>query len=79
MMEKFIVKASGIPLVRPAPASAPPEKFTVLRGGGIASPTAVGGRVEIGFWPNISLTVTDSPFRPRAAPRLDADLIHIKF
>jgi hypothetical protein len=78
VMEKIVVKERAMPMERMKP---PPYEgeFSLGQGGRIRNGGNDSVRWEVGVWPSIELTVTDSELRPRAEPRLRVELVKVKF
>lgn len=78
VMEKMVVKGTSVPMERPKEQPYNGE-FSAQQGGRVLNGGSGPARWELGVWPSIDLMFTDSGFRPRAEPRLNADLVRIKF
>ena len=78
VMDKVVVKGRSIPMERPK--EQPYDgRFSAQQGGRVLNGGNEAVRWELGVWPSIDLMFTDSGLRPRAEPRLNVDMVRIKF
>ena len=78
VMDKVVVKGHALPMERPKELPYDGE-FSAHQGGRVLNGGSDSVRWEAGVWPSIHLMFTDSGFRPRAEPRLNVELVRIKF
>src|SRR5688572_17115417 len=78
VMDKVVVTGRSIPMERPK--EQPYDgRFSAQQGGRVLNGGSKAVRWELGVWPSIDLTLTDSGMRQRGEPRLNVDFIKIKF
>jgi hypothetical protein len=78
VMDKVVVKGRSIPMERPK--EEPYDgRFSAQQGGRVLNGGSGPVRWDFGVWPSIDLMLTDSGARPRAEPRLNVDLVRVKF
>jgi len=78
VMDKVVIKGRSIPMERPKEQPYHGQ-FSALQGGRALKGGSEAVRWDVGVWPSIDLKFTDSGSRPRAEPRLNVDMVRIKF